>query len=104
MAPDGTVVEKNLPFKLTNRNEDVPLLHRVYDVRIKRLSDDLTVPASVRQYIDGEDMGSARFDADGQATLGLNTAGLKPGDHAYKVVYKSLDGVTVERLQRFRVE
>ena len=82
----------------------MPTLHGVAEVKVKNLSDDLAVAATVRQYIDGEDMGAVPFSEKGMATLNLNTTGLEKGEHWYKVVFTSNDNVTAERLMRFRVE
>ena len=91
----------NLPEALT---DTVPVLNRVYDVKIKKAADTGETACLVRQYIDGEDMGAASFDKNGMATLGLNTAGLESGEHFYKVVFITNENVFVEKLMRFRVE
>ncbi len=91
-------------FKITNWPKAEPVLHGVAEVKVKNLSEDLTVAATVRQYIDGEDMGAVPFDKKGMATLNLNTTGLEKGEHWHKVVFTSNDNVTAERLMRFRVE
>ena len=54
-------------------------------------------------YIDGEYMGAFTFDENGLATLALNTTGLEKGEHLYKVIFKSGNNSTIERLMRFRV-
>ena len=91
-------------FELTDWKEGTPALHRVAEIKVKNLTQDLTVASTVRQYIDGEDMGAVSFDENGLATLALNTAGLETGEHWYKLIFRNSDGVVAERLMRFRVE
>ena len=112
---DGAVMKAKMKFcvtddyfELTNWPTDSPdtppVMHRVYDVKVKKRTDTGDTSCSVRQYIDGEDMGAAFFDENGLTTLGLNTAGLESGEHWYKVVFSTSEGTAVERLMRFLVE
>ena len=91
-------------FELTDWKEETPVLHRVAEIKVKNLTEDLTVASTVRQFIDGEEMGAVSFNENGLATLGLNTAGLEKGEHWYKLIFRNSDGVEAERLMRFRVE
>ena len=91
-------------FELSDWKEETPVLHRVAEIKVKNLAQDLTVASTVRQYIDGEEMGAVSFDENGLATLALNTAGLETGEHWYKLIFRNSDGVVAERLMRFRVE
>ena len=112
---DGLVVKTEQKFVITDGSFELtgwpdtePTLNRVTDIPVKKLSDSGESEAwsgtcSVRQYIDGEDMGAVLFDQNGTATLSLNTAGLASGEHLYKAVFSDIDGSVVERLMRFRV-
>ena len=91
-------------FTVTNWPKGEPVLDRVCEVKVKNLTDTEVNVCSVRQYIDGEDMGAVPFDGNGMATLSLNTAGLEKGTHSYKVVFTNSEGGNAEKYMRFRVK
>ena len=107
---DGTVLTAkqnirvtNKYFEITNWPDEVPVLDKVFEVKLKHLTDTAIKVCTARQYIDGVDMGAVSFDDNGTATLGLNTTGLDSGEHWYKVIFSSDNKIVSEKVMRFRV-
>ena len=97
------LVDDKYAFTFENWKED-PTISGISEVRLKNTTEIPGKLCTVRQYIDGQDVGVATFGSDNIATLHLNTEGLAKGEHLYKVVFTGKDGLIVERYKRFRVK
>ena len=97
------LVDDKYAFTFDNWKED-PTISGISEVRLKNTTEIPGKLCTVRQYIDGQDVGVATFGSDNIATLHLNTEGLAKGEHLYKVVFTGKDGLIVERYKQFRVK